>query len=143
MRLSLLFGFLMLTTRTRAYFLTGSSVILADTVESVVQVIAIAFAAFRLSLSMRLKCTCSPRKPRSWNTLTGWRLSLRNACRQSLGCPSKSKKPLMGLDRCQRVLREKFHRRVGGSMKETESLHLLIEELRELRGEMLRQEAAL
>jgi divalent metal cation (Fe/Co/Zn/Cd) transporter len=53
LRLSLLFGFLMLAAKTVAYFLTGSSAILADAAESVVHVIAIVFAAFSLRLSMR------------------------------------------------------------------------------------------
>ena len=53
MRLSLLFGFLMLAAKTVAYFLTRSSAILADAAESVVHVIGIVFAAFSLRLSMR------------------------------------------------------------------------------------------
>jgi len=51
MRLSLLFGFLMLVGKMAAYFLTGSSAILADAAESVVHVVAVAFAAFSLRLS--------------------------------------------------------------------------------------------
>ena len=53
MRLSLLFGVLMLVGKCAAYFLTGSSAILADAAESVVHVIAITFAAFSLRLSTR------------------------------------------------------------------------------------------
>ncbi len=53
MRLSLLFGVLMLVGKTAAYFLTGSSAILADAAESVVHVVAIVFAAFSLRLSAK------------------------------------------------------------------------------------------
>jgi cation diffusion facilitator family transporter len=51
MRLSLAFGVLMLAGKTLAYFLTGSSAILADATESVVHVVAVGFAAFSLRLS--------------------------------------------------------------------------------------------
>jgi len=51
MRLSLFFGVLMLAGKMAAYVLTGSSAILADAAESVVHVIAVAFAAFSLRLS--------------------------------------------------------------------------------------------
>jgi len=53
MRLSLLFGVLMLVGKLAAYFLTGSSAILADAAESVVHVVAVGFAAFSLRLSAR------------------------------------------------------------------------------------------
>lgn len=53
MRLSLAFGVLMLAGKTTAYFITGSSAILADAAESVVHVIAVAFAAFSLYLSAK------------------------------------------------------------------------------------------
>jgi cation diffusion facilitator family transporter len=53
MRLSLAFGVLMLAGKTLAYFLTGSSAILADAAESIVHVIATGFAAFSLRLSAR------------------------------------------------------------------------------------------
>lgn len=53
MKLSLFFGFLMLVGKTAAYLMTGSSAILADAAESVVHVIAIAFAAFSLRLSTK------------------------------------------------------------------------------------------
>jgi len=53
MRLSLLAGLLMLAGKTTAYFLTGSSAIFSDAAESVVHVIAVAFAVFSLSLSTR------------------------------------------------------------------------------------------
>jgi cation diffusion facilitator family transporter len=53
MRLSLFVGVLMLIGKTSAYFLTGSSAILADAAESVVHVVAIGFAAFSLRLSAR------------------------------------------------------------------------------------------
>jgi cation diffusion facilitator family transporter len=53
MKLSLFFGVLMLLGKTAAYLMTGSSAILADAAESVVHVVAIAFAAFSLRLSTR------------------------------------------------------------------------------------------
>jgi cation diffusion facilitator family transporter len=53
MRLSLLIGVMMLVGKTAAYFMTGSAAILSDFAESVVHVIAVAFAAFSLRLSTR------------------------------------------------------------------------------------------
>ena len=53
MRLSLAFGVLMLAGKTTAYFMTGSSAILADAAESVVHVVAVAFAAYSLRLSAK------------------------------------------------------------------------------------------
>jgi cation diffusion facilitator family transporter len=53
MRLSLAVGVLMLLGKTAAYFVTGSAAILSDFAESVVHVIAVAFAAFSLRLSTR------------------------------------------------------------------------------------------
>jgi cation diffusion facilitator family transporter len=53
MRLSLGFGVLMFFGKTAAYFLTGSAAILSDAAESVIHVIAVAFAAFSLRLSTR------------------------------------------------------------------------------------------
>jgi cation diffusion facilitator family transporter len=53
MRLSLAVGVLMLAGKTLAYFLTGSSAILADAAESIVHVVATGFAAFSLRLSAR------------------------------------------------------------------------------------------
>jgi cation diffusion facilitator family transporter len=53
MRLSLAIGVLMLLGKTAAYFVTGSAAILSDFAESVVHVIAVAFAAFSLRLSTR------------------------------------------------------------------------------------------
>src|SRR5215469_10722819 len=53
MRLSLAIGVLMLAGKTAAYFLTGSSAILADAAESVVHVVAVAFAAYSLRLSAK------------------------------------------------------------------------------------------
>jgi cation diffusion facilitator family transporter len=53
MRLSLLFGIAMLLGKTAAYWLTGSAAILSDAVESVIHVVAVAFAAFSLRLSVR------------------------------------------------------------------------------------------
>jgi cation diffusion facilitator family transporter len=53
MRLSLLVGCGMLMGKGAAYFLTGSAAILSDAAESVIHVIAVAFAAFSLRLSHR------------------------------------------------------------------------------------------
>jgi cation diffusion facilitator family transporter len=53
MRLSLAFGVLMFLGKTTAYFITGSAAILSDAAESVIHVIAVAFAAFSLRLSTR------------------------------------------------------------------------------------------
>lgn len=53
MRLSLAVGVLMLLGKTTAYYVTGSAAILSDFAESVVHVIAVAFAAFSLRLSTR------------------------------------------------------------------------------------------
>jgi cation diffusion facilitator family transporter len=53
MRLSLVFGVLMLFGKVAAWLLTGSSAIMADAAESVVHVIAVAFAAFSLRLSTK------------------------------------------------------------------------------------------
>lgn len=48
MRLSLLFGFAMLIGKTAAYFMTHSAAIFSDAAESVIHVIAVAFATFSL-----------------------------------------------------------------------------------------------
>jgi cation diffusion facilitator family transporter len=53
MRLSLGVGVLMLLGKVGAYLLTGSAAILSDAAESVIHVVAVAFAAFSLSLSVR------------------------------------------------------------------------------------------
>jgi len=53
MRLSLAFGVLMLLGKTAAYYITGSAAILSDAAESVIHVVAVAFAAFSLRLSTR------------------------------------------------------------------------------------------
>jgi len=53
MRLSLGFGLLMLLGKGGAYLMTGSAAIFSDAAESVVHVIAVAFAAFSLWLSIR------------------------------------------------------------------------------------------
>ncbi len=53
MRLSLGVGVLMLLGKTTAYFMTGSAAILSDFAESVVHVIAVAFASFSLRLSTK------------------------------------------------------------------------------------------
>ncbi len=53
MRLSLVFGVVMLVGKSAAYLLTGSAAILSDAAESVIHVIAVTFAAFSLWLSTR------------------------------------------------------------------------------------------
>lgn len=53
MRLSLAVGVLMLLGKTTAYYMTGSAAILSDFAESVVHVIAVAFAAVSLRLSVK------------------------------------------------------------------------------------------
>ncbi|HUD68436.1 MAG TPA: cation transporter [Candidatus Sulfotelmatobacter sp.] len=53
MRLSLAAGVLMLLGKTTAYYMTRSAAILSDFAESVVHVIAVAFAAFSLRLSTK------------------------------------------------------------------------------------------
>lgn len=53
MRLSLIFGFVMLIGKGGAYLATGSAAILSDAAESVVHVLAVAFAAYSLRLSTR------------------------------------------------------------------------------------------
>lgn len=53
MRLSLLFGIAMFVGKGGAYLLTGSAAIFSDAAESVVHVIAVAFASFSLWLSVR------------------------------------------------------------------------------------------
>ena len=53
MRLSLIVGVVMLAAKVAAFLLTGSLAILADAAESVVHVIAVAFAAFSLRLMLR------------------------------------------------------------------------------------------
>jgi Co/Zn/Cd efflux system component len=53
MRLSLIVGVLMLVGKVTAYAFTGSSAIFSDAAESVVHVVAVAFAVFSLWLSTR------------------------------------------------------------------------------------------
>jgi cation diffusion facilitator family transporter len=53
MRLSLVVGVIMLLGKSAAYWMTHSAAILSDAAESVVHVIAVAFAAFSLRLSTR------------------------------------------------------------------------------------------
>ena len=53
MRISLAVGVLMLIGKMAAYFMTGSAAILSDAAESVIHVVAVAFAAFSLRLSTR------------------------------------------------------------------------------------------
>jgi cation diffusion facilitator family transporter len=53
MRLSLIFGAIMLVGKVTAYFVTSSAAILSDAAESVVHVIAVGFAAFALWLCTR------------------------------------------------------------------------------------------
>ena len=53
MRISLAFGVLMLAGKITAYLMTGSAAILSDAAESVIDVVAVAFAAFSLRLSTK------------------------------------------------------------------------------------------
>jgi cation diffusion facilitator family transporter len=53
MRLSLAIGVLMLVGKVSAFVLTGSAAILSDALESVIHVLAVAFAAFSLRLSAK------------------------------------------------------------------------------------------
>jgi cation diffusion facilitator family transporter len=53
MSLSLVVGFFMLAGKMYAYLITGSAAILSDAAESVVHVLAVAFAAFSLWLSFK------------------------------------------------------------------------------------------
>ena len=53
MRLSLVFGVVMLVGKSAAYLLTGSAAILSDAAESVIHVVAVGFAAFSLRLSLK------------------------------------------------------------------------------------------
>jgi cation diffusion facilitator family transporter len=67
MRLSLAIGALMLAGKLTAYFMTHSSAILADAAESVVHVVAVAFAAFSLRLSTR---PAAPQFPYGYERIT-------------------------------------------------------------------------
>ncbi len=53
MRLSLIVGILMLLMKGFAYFLTGSTAILSDAAESIVHILAVSFAVYSLSLSLK------------------------------------------------------------------------------------------
>lgn len=53
MRISLIVGVLMLIGKVAAYLMTGSAAILSDAAESVIHVVAVAFAAFSLHLSTK------------------------------------------------------------------------------------------
>jgi cation diffusion facilitator family transporter len=53
MRLSLIFGGVMLVGKTSAYVMTGSSAILSDAAESVIHLVAVGFAYFSLWLSLK------------------------------------------------------------------------------------------
>jgi cation diffusion facilitator family transporter len=53
MRLSLSIGFLMFFAKVFAYLITGSAAILSDAAESVVHVVAVSFATYSLSVSLR------------------------------------------------------------------------------------------
>jgi cation diffusion facilitator family transporter len=53
MRLSLMVGLVMLVGKVTAYFMTHSAAIFSDAAESVVHVVAVAFAAFSLRLSAK------------------------------------------------------------------------------------------
>jgi cation diffusion facilitator family transporter len=52
-RLSLLFGLVMLAGKTTAFFMTHSAAIFSDAAESVIHVIAVGFAAFSMRLSIK------------------------------------------------------------------------------------------
>lgn len=60
MRLSLVVGLLMFVMKIGAYVLTGSAAILSDAAESVVHVIAVAFAAYSLRVAQRPADPCHP-----------------------------------------------------------------------------------
>jgi len=53
MRLSLMFGLLMVVGKVTAYFMTHSAAILSDAAESIVHVVAVGFAAFSLRLGAK------------------------------------------------------------------------------------------
>ncbi len=53
MRLSLLTGVVMLFAKSAAWLITGSSAIFSDALESVIHLVAVAFASFSLALSRR------------------------------------------------------------------------------------------
>jgi len=53
MRLSLITGFFMLILKLYTYYLTGSAAVLSDAAESVVHILAVAFAAYSLWLSLK------------------------------------------------------------------------------------------
>ncbi len=53
MRVSLIFGVVMLVGKTTAYFMTHSAAIFSDAAESVIHVIAVGFASFSLRLSTK------------------------------------------------------------------------------------------
>ena len=53
MRLSLSFGFLMILIKGYAYYLTRSTAVLSDAAESVIHILAIAFAAYSLKVSLK------------------------------------------------------------------------------------------
>ena len=58
MKLSLWIGVLMFLTKVGAYFITGSAAILSDAAESVVHVVAVAFAAYSLRVTERPADDC-------------------------------------------------------------------------------------
>src|SRR5215813_3138024 len=53
MRLSLVVGVVMFCSKIAAYLITGSAAILSDAAESVVHVVAVSFAAYSLSVSLK------------------------------------------------------------------------------------------
>lgn len=67
MRLSLAVGAFMLGGKGLAWWLTGSSAILSDAAESIVHLLAVGFAVFSLSLSLR---PASPRFPFGYERIT-------------------------------------------------------------------------
>ena len=65
MRMSLAVGVVMLLGKSVAYYVTGSAAILSDFAESVVHVIAVAFAAFSLRLSHQARGSDIPLRIRA------------------------------------------------------------------------------
>lgn len=53
MRLSFIVGFFILAIKLYAFFATGSAAVLSDAAESVIHVVAVAFAAYSLSISLK------------------------------------------------------------------------------------------
>ena len=81
MQISLAVGFLMLTGKLLAYFLTGSAAILSDAAESVVHVIAVSFAAYSLRLSYR---PIDPTHPYGYDRVVYFSAGFRRRKREKL-----------------------------------------------------------